>query len=161
MNKKLKSEYLLAFFFMLFWFCSCRSNVTITRDSIYSSDWANSDYQGFQIAKIKLLDTTISVFDKDFNRFQLSRYIIDSSFCYGAGRNYNDPNKMPKIYFDRDSESFDWYKCGNIMQLKKRIGLLQLNTWYVILGMRGSIDYYVYIDFAGDSHVYSLGPTNS
>ena len=67
---------------------------------------------------------------------------------------------MPKIYFDKESNLFIWYKCGNIIDHKKSIGVLELNTWYIIIGLKGTTDYYVYIDKEGTSHVYSLGPTN-
>jgi len=148
---------------ILFFLSSCGQKVTITRSYIYSTSWAKGEYQGFRIAKIKLLDSTISVFDKDFNRFKLAEYSIDSSFCYGAGGNNSNTiatDEMPKIYFDKESIYHIWYRCYNIIETQKKIGLLELNTWYVILGLKGTIDYYVYIDKEGESHTYSLGPTN-
>lgn len=144
----------------LFFLSSCGQAVTITRSYIYSTGWGKGEYQGFQITKIKLLDSTVSIYDNDFNRFKLAQYSIDSSFCYGAGRNHGTSNSMPRIYFDKESDLFIWYKCGNIIDYKKTIGLLELNTWYIILGLKGTIDYYAYIDKDGISHVYSLGPTN-
>ncbi|MDP9229677.1 MAG: hypothetical protein M3O67_03270 [Bacteroidota bacterium] len=158
---KRNNLYFFSFFLStLFFLISCGQKITITRSYIYSTGWGNGEYQGFRIAKIKLLDSTISVFNDDFNRFDLASYIIDSSFCYGAGRNHGAKEKMPKIYFDRGSDLFIWYKCGNILEYRKTIGLLELDTWYVILGLGGTIDYYVYIDNEGRSHAYSLGPTN-
>jgi hypothetical protein len=161
MIRRKSNLYQLGFFLStLFLLASCGNTVTITRSYIYSTGWANGEYQGFEIAKIKLLDSTISIYNSDFNRFVLADHIIDSSFCYGAGRNKGAGKKMPEIYFDRESDLFIWYKCGNILEYKKILGPLELDTWYVILGLHGTVDYYVYIDKEGQSHAYSLGPTN-
>lgn len=144
-------------------FLGCRNKVTITREYVYSTSWTNGDYQGFQIAKIRLKDSTLSVFDENFNRYFLDKYTIDSSFCYGAGGNSSntkEAKKMPKIFFERESEYYVWYKCWNITETYKTIGLLELNTWYIITGLHGTEDFYVYIDKDGRSHAYSLGPTN-
>lgn len=141
----------------------CRNKVTITREYVYSTSWAKGGYQGFQIAKIRLKDSRLSVFDKNFNRYFLDKYTIDSSFCYGAGGNsYNikETKKMPKIFFARESDYYIWYKCWDITETYKTIGLLELNTWYIITGLHGTEDFYIYIDKDGGSHTYSLGPTN-
>ena len=50
----------------LFVYTSCGQKVTITKDYVYSSSWQKGEYQGFRIMKIKLNDSTISVFDKKF-----------------------------------------------------------------------------------------------
>lgn len=144
-------------------FFGCRNKVTITRSYIYSTSWANGKYQGFKIAKIKLLDNDLSVFDKNFNKYFLDKHVIDSGFCFGAGGNNSNTvatNEMPKIYFDKESIYYVWYECWNIIKTHKAIGLLELNTWYVITGLHGTEDFYVYIDKEGGSHTYSLGPTN-
>lgn len=79
--------------------CSCRNKVTITRSYIYSASWANGAYQGFRIAKIKLLDTTVSVSNKDFNRFQLDKHTIDSSFCFGVVSKEETRTRREKKFF--------------------------------------------------------------
>ena len=147
-------------FIISFVFFGCGNKVVITRTYIYSSEWKRGQYQGFRIGKIKLLDTTISIYNKEFYESDLNKHVIDSSFCYGAGRNHGNGNNMPKIYFDKESNLFIWYKCGNIIDHKKSIGVLELNTWYIIIGLKGTTDYYVYIDKEVTSHVYSLGSTN-
>ncbi len=164
-KNRLHAIYLILFSTLLFF--SCRNKVTITRSYIYSTSWAkggNHGYQGFQITKIKLEDSAISVFDKEFNHYFLDKHTIDSSFCYGAGGDSSDTtptDKMQKIYFDKESIYYVWYKCWNITETKKSIGLLELNTWYIITGLvPGTEDFYVYIDKDGGSHTYSLGPTN-
>jgi len=67
---------------------------------------------------------------------------------------------MPKVYFDEESIYYVWYKCQDVTKIYKTIGLLELNTWYIITGLHGTEDFYVYIDNEGRSHTYSLGPTN-
>ncbi len=62
----------------------CRNKVTISRSYICSTSWAKGGYQGFRIAKIKLLDSSASIFDKDFSRYHLDKHIVDSNFCYGV-----------------------------------------------------------------------------
>ncbi len=139
---------------------ACGSKVIITRGHIYNTAWAKGEYQGFTIAKIKLLDSAISIYNKEFYVSDLNKHVIDSSFCYGAGRNRNMQNKMPKIYFDRESDLLVWYNWENILEHRKIIGLLELNSWYVINGMGRTGVYYVYIDTVGKSHGCSFGPTN-
>lgn len=137
---------------------SCGQAITITRSYIYCSNWADGDYQGFEIAKIHYLDPTVSIYDKNFNRFQLSNYIIDSNFCFyhfTGNEKYNT-----KSFFNQASETLRWRKCDDLKNERKTIGLLGLDTWYIIQGLKGTIDYYVYIDKRGNAHVYSLGPTN-
>jgi hypothetical protein len=144
-------------------FYSCRNKVTITQDYIYSSGWAHGEYQGFRIAKIKLEDNSISVHDQSFNKYSLSEYTVDSNFCFGAGGNSSTVvavKKMPKIYFDKESKHHIWYKCFNIEETYKTIGTLQTNTWYIITGLHGTEDFFVYIDKDGSSYTYGLGPTN-
>ena len=159
MRKRISNIYSLGFLlFELCVCCSCGNNVTITRSYIYSTNWSNGGYQGFQIAKIKLLDSNVSVFDKNFNRFKLSDHIIDSSFCYEES-SIRGTNR-PKIYFDKEDEDWAWTSCWSALEEKKKIGLLELNSWYAILELKGTIDFYVYIDNEGGSHTYSLGPTN-
>lgn len=158
--KPVSSTILIGVILLLY---SCRNKVTITQDYIYSSSWARGEYQGFQIAKIKLEDSSISVHDKTFNNYSLNKYIIDSNFCFGAGG--NSPTvvaikKMPKIYFGNESKYHIWYKCFNIVETYKTIGPLQINTWYIITGLHGTEDFYVYIDKDGSSYTYGLGPTN-
>ena len=151
----------MAFSMLLFF--SCRNKVTITRNYIYSTSWDKGRYQGFKIAKIKLIDSTVSVFDKNFNHYSFDKHIIDSSFCYGAGGNNSNTKateRMPKIYFNKESLYHVWYKCWDITETYKSIGLLELNTWYIITGLSGTEFFYVYIDKGGDSHTYSSGPTN-
>ncbi len=89
---------------------SCQRKFLFTRDSIYYSGWAKGEYQGFKIAKIKLLDSAISISNSNFNPFKLTDYVIDSSFCYGAGRNKGPNNNMPKIHFSNENDLFIWYK---------------------------------------------------
>jgi hypothetical protein len=141
-------------------FClfACGPKVTITRNYIYSSSWAQGMYQGFHIAKIKLKDSTISVFAKNFNEYFLDEHTIDTSFCYNhfsENEKYNS-----KSFFGLDNKDFVWRKCNNLYEEKKVLGLLELNTWYTITGLIGTEDFYVYIDKEGEAHTYSLGPTN-
>jgi hypothetical protein len=142
---------------------SCRNEVTITRSYIYSKSWAKGGYQGFEIAKIHLNDTTISILNKNFNRYLLDQFSVDSSFCFGSSVNMANKTKaseVSKIFFDEESKYYQWYSCWNITETKKRIGLLKLNTWYIVTGLSGTEDFYVYIDKDGGSHSYSLGPKN-
>jgi hypothetical protein len=142
-------------------FLSCHNEITISRDSIYSTSWTREGgYQGFMIAKITLLDTKTSIYTKDFDKYTLTRHVIDSGFCYAAGRNHNVNNIMPKIYFNQESKSFFWIKCGNLDDLSRKIGVLALNAWYLIQGIEGTADRYIYINKEGGSHMYTLGPTN-
>jgi hypothetical protein len=93
----------------------------------------------------------------------LDQHVIDSSFCYGAGGNKSNAKKvkkMPAIYFDQESDYYVWYKCQNITQTVRRIGCLESNNWYIITGLRGTEDFYVFIDNKGNSYTYDLGPTN-
>ena len=153
-----KSSIIYIGFFVALLSFSCRNKVTITRNYIYSSSWGKGNYQGFQIAKIKLKDSAVSVFDKNFNHYFLDKHIVDSEFCY---RHFTGNEKYnSKSYFDRISKELVWRKCSNSYDEKKILGLLELNTWYIITGLRGTEDFYVYIDKDGGSHTYSLGPTN-
>ena len=159
MKKRKNNLYFLGnLLFTLLLLSSCRNSVTITRSYIYSTHWAGGEYQGFEIAKIKLLDSTISVFNDNFNRFKLAENIIDTSFCFyhftGSG-NYNS-----KSFFNRNNKNVKWRNCNNLYDEKEILGLLELNTWYIITGLHGTEDFYVYIDNEGGSHTYSLGPTN-
>ncbi|MBI5372839.1 MAG: hypothetical protein HZA79_12525 [Sphingobacteriales bacterium] len=156
---KLKSSVRYAVIFVsTFCLYSCGHKIIITREYIYSTSWAAGEYQGFEIAKIKLLDSTLSVYDKNFNHFNLDKYSIDSNFCFhhftGDGK-YNS-----KSFFNQHNKNLRWRRCGNLYDERETIGLLELNTWYVITGLKGTIDYYVYIDKEGQVHTYSLGPTN-
>lgn len=141
-------------------FSSCRNKVIINRNFIYSTSWSRGEYQGFRIAKIKLVESNVSVFDKKFTRYQLEKYIIDSSFCYGIVSTEYSRNQKDKIYFDKPNKNIHWYKCINGYDRVDLVGQLRLDTWYIILGLSGAEDFYVYIDNEGASHVYSLGPEN-
>ncbi len=139
-------------------FFSCRNKVTITRNYIYSTSWDKGHYQGFEISKIRLVDSTVTVFDKDFNRFSLDKHIVDTGFCYlhfTGNNNYNS-----KSFFDQANKELVWRKCNNLYDEKKILGLLELNTWYIITGLYGTEDFYIYIDKEGEVHTYSLGPSN-
>lgn len=149
-----------AFFSVILLAFGCRNKVTISRNYIYSTSWEKGEYQGFRIAKIKLLDSTISVFDNTFNKYFLDKHIIDSSFCYGVVSNNEIRKRRDRIYFDRATENLQWFKCSNGFDRIDQIGQLDYNTWYIITGLYGTEDFYVYIDKEGESHVYSLGPTN-
>ena len=156
-NKKLYLQIYLLLIALIF-LSACRNTVTVTREYIYNSAWENGEYQGFKIAKIKLLDSTISVFKDNFNRFSLADHIIDSSFCfyhYTGNENYNS-----KSFFNQISNNLHWRKCNNLIDERKTIGLLELNTWYIFEGLNGTVNFYTYIDKEGNSHTYSLGPTN-
>ncbi|MFN8266122.1 MAG: hypothetical protein U0T11_08640 [Chitinophagaceae bacterium] len=157
---KRKNKFAIIFIltFISLSFFSCKNKVIITREYIYSTSWAKGSYQGFQIAKIRLKDTTILVSDKKFNRYYLDNYTIDSIFCYThftGNEKYNS-----KTYFGLDNKGPVWRKCSNLYEEKKVLGLLELNTWYIITGLYGTEDFYVFIDKNGGSHVYSLGPEN-
>ena len=157
-RRKNKASIICMVFFVALLSFSCRNKVTITRSYIYSTSWAKGEYQGFQIAKIKLSDSTVSVFDKNFSRYLLDKHIVDSDFCY---RHFTGSEKYnSKSYFDRIGKELVWRKCSNSYEEKKILGLLELNTWYIITGLHGTEDFYVYIDKDGGSHTYSLGPTN-
>jgi hypothetical protein len=142
---------------------SCRTKVAITQDYIYSTSWSRGEYQGFQIAKIRLTDTTLSVHSPNFNKYSLDKYTIDSNFCFGAGidTSSNNTDRMPKIYFAREGKYHVWYKCFDIYKTYKTIGALPANNWYVVTGiLPGTEDFFVYIDKDGSSYTYGLGPTN-
>jgi hypothetical protein len=138
---------------------ACRNKVTITRNYIYSTSWDNGKYQGFNISKIKLSNPTVSVFDKNFNKYFLNEHIIDTSFCYyhfSGNEKYNS-----KTYFDRVNKGLVWRKCNNLIEEKKILGLLEFKTWYIIENLfSGTETLYAYIDSIGNSHNYILGPTN-
>ena len=157
-RKKSKLVFLNVVLLTILFAFSCRNKVTVTRSYIYSTSWAKGQYQGFQIAKIKLKDSTISVFDKDFNAHLLDKFTIDSSFCYAhfTGNERYDS----KSYFDQVGSQLVWRKCDNLYTEKKVLGLLELNTWYLISGLHGTENFFVYIDRDGDAHTYSSGPTN-
>ena len=160
MIRKRNEIYFLVFLLSAALFSSCRNKVTITRDYIYSTSWAKGEYQGFQITKIKLKDSTVSISDKNFNHYFLDEHILDSNFCFieisQTGRELHE-----KIYFDKDDAKRKWRSCWNgLIDVRKVIGRLELNTWYLITGLYGTEDFYVYIDNGGGSHTYSLGPTN-
>lgn len=138
----------------------CRNKVTISRIYIYSTSWEKGGYQGFRIAKIKLLDSSVSVFDKNFNKYFLDKHIIDSNFCYGVVSKNEIRQRKDRVYFNRTNENLQWFKCSNGFDRIDEIGQLDYNTWYIITGLYGTEDFYVYIDKEGESHVYSLGPTN-
>lgn len=159
MIRKINNLYFFSFgLCALFFLSSCGQKVTITRSYIYSASWAKGEYQGFEIAKIKLLDSAVSVFDKDFNRFKLTEYTIDSNFCFNHFTGSDKYNS--KSFFNQRNKALRWRRCNNLHDETETIGLLELNTWYIILGLKGTIDYFVYIDKDGGSHTYSLGPTN-
>jgi hypothetical protein len=139
---------------------SCRDTTTINSHYIYNTGWNDGLYQGFTIAKIRLLDSSISVFDKNFNKYNLADYIIDSSFCFFPSPRDNPNDKIKKVFFDKKNDFGDWRYCGNAYITKPTLGSLENNTWFIILGLKGTIDFYVHIDNKGNSHVYSLGPTN-
>ena len=80
-----KRHAIIVLFFLVTTFAflgSYGQNVTINRKYIYSTSWSNGGYQGFRIMKIKLIDSAVSVFDKNFNRYFLDKHKVDSSFCY-------------------------------------------------------------------------------
>ena len=140
---------------------SCANKVTITRSYIYSTSWAKGQYQGFTISKIKLLDSTVSVFNKGFNHYFLDKHIVDSSFCFIEITKTESRDLHEKIYFDKKETKRKWRSCWNgLVDVRETIGLLELNTWYIITELHGTEDFYVYIDREGGSHTYSLGPTN-
>lgn len=146
--------------FLTLVFYSCTNKVTITREYIYSNSWSRGEYQGFQIQKIKLKDSTLNVFDKDFNHYFLDQHSVDSSFCF-IEITETDRTLTEKIYFDKESPTRKWRNCWNgLNDVRKTIGYLELDTWYKIIGLYGTEDFYVYIDNEGGSHTYSLGPTN-
>ena len=140
-------------------FVGCRNKVIVTRSYVYSSSWAKGQYQGFTIAKIKLLDSTTSVFSKGFDHYKLDEHLVDSSFCYGIVSQVERRNSE-KIFFNDSSKLYQWYNCQNGYERSDRIGDLKLETWYIITGLHGTEDFYVYIDKDGEAHTYSLGPTN-
>ncbi len=161
MKRKRNNLYLFIYFLSsLFFFSSCGQKVTITRSYIYSTSWTKGEYQGFHIAKIKLLDSGVSVFDKNFNKYFLDKHIIDSSFCFGIVSKEETRIKKDKIFFNKTDTNHQWFKCLNGFERVGQIGLLDYNTWYIITGLHGTVDFYVYIDKEGESHTYSLGPTN-
>lgn len=93
------------------------------------------------------MDKAISIHDEDFNRFKLSDYTIDSNFCFYHFAGNEKYNK--KSFFNQASETLSWRKCDELKNERKTIGLLELDTWYIIQGLKGTIDYFVYIDKKG------------
>lgn len=138
----------------------CRNKVTITSSYIYSSSWSRGEYQGFKIAKITLLDSAKSVFKREFNRYDLKKHKIDSNFCYGVVSKDQTRIRKDKIFFDRPNNNLLWFKCSDGLDRKNEIGELNKNAWYIIMGLYGTEDFYVFIDHKREAHVYSLGPTN-
>ena len=92
---------------------SCANKVTITRSYIYSTSWAKGQYQGFTISKIKLLDSTVSVFNKGFNHYFLDKHIVDSSFCFIEITKTESRDLHEKIYFDKKETKRKWRSCWN------------------------------------------------
>src|SRR5688500_12921144 len=118
------------------------------------------EYQAITKAGITLKKPGISVFDKNFNRFDLDEYTIDSSFCYRPMPSDGDITKVGRVHIDRENKTFrDWFCCGNWLQRRRTIGPLE-NNWHVLIGLRGTQDYFVYIDNKGGAHSYVLGPGN-
>lgn len=160
MKRKSDLYFLIVFLSSIIVFCSCRNKIIITKNYIYSTSWENGEYQGFKIAKIKIVDTTVSVFDKNFNPNDLAKYIVDSSFCFGVVSTVETRTKKEKIFFDKTYKDLQWFKCLNGFDRIHQIGLLSNNTWYIIKGLHGTEDFFVYIDNESIAHTYSLGPTN-
>jgi len=98
---------------------------------------------------------------KNFNRFLLDKYTVDSGFCFIEMTDIKSRYLGDKIYFDREDSKRKWRSCWNgLSDVRRKIGLLKKNTWYLIAELGGTFDYYVYIDKNGNAHDYSLGPSN-
>lgn len=148
-------------FIFLFSIFSCSPKVTITNSYIFNSAWKDGGYQGFQIAKISLNDSTINV-SNDFNKYLLKDHTIDSSFCFGLvskSRTITTIRKT-KIYFNKSDKDDEWFNCMNNDDRREQIGLLSNQTWFKITGLGGTATYFIYIDKSGRSHVFALGPSN-
>lgn len=138
-------------------FGACKK-VKVTREGIYYAEWSAGEYLGFTIAKIQLADTTLSVFDKDFNGFDNGEYTVDSSFCFHVAGTDNRTRERP-IYFDRPNRGIMFGKCYDTDHKTATIGRLELNTWYVIEAL-GEATIGVYVDSKGDAHTFELGYPN-
>ncbi len=150
--------HLFSFLSVIVFISSCTEKTTINTHYIYNTGWAKGLYQGFTIAKIKL-PRPMSIYDQDFNKYDLVNYFIDSSFCFRPAPAGNS-KKVSKIYFDKKNDFADWISCNDFDLRKPILGALENGNWYIILGIGGTIDYYAYIDNNGTAHAYSLGPTN-
>ncbi len=90
----------------------------------------------------------------------MDKYIIDSTFCFGVVSIVNTRTRKEKIFFNKTYKDLQWFKCLNGFDRIPQIGILRNNTWYIIEGLRGTEEFFVYIDNRGEGHTYSLGPQN-
>jgi len=167
-----KVEYSILLFLILAITNCDNRRIVITKDYIINDFWMEKrNNNSILIKKMILKDSALSIFSKEFedkhdNLDIINKLEIDSSFIYGYnGGNENKPysSESPspslknKVYFDKDN-GWVWFFKNYKGDVRYRIGKLQNDTWYKFSGLINKpIDYYVYIDSLGKSHIYSVG----
>lgn len=137
---------------------SCgKPKITITRNYVYNSEWEKGEYTGLKFYRIVLLDSTISIYRKDFHITDLRKYKMDSTDCYYER---SVDSYHGKIFFDREDKSTVWSSCKDTSKFKKLPHSLKLNNWYLFQYIRDTWEYYVYVDKEGETHVYGFNPVN-
>lgn len=162
MSKKFfKIEFLIILVIAVF--TSCKNEVIVNRYSIYSSSWDKGNFQGFNISRIILADTNYTNYKEIFSKIHSLKFNFDTTFCYSAGLDIESRKSnytLKRFLFNNINEGFLWYKCSDLSFTKKSIGLLDLNSWYLITGLMGTEDIYVFIDKKGEAHSISSGLKN-
>ncbi|PIV48654.1 MAG: hypothetical protein COS19_12700 [Flavobacteriaceae bacterium CG02_land_8_20_14_3_00_34_13] len=141
-------------------------DVEITRDYFSNGDWKkkgtwNTKMDQKNIAKL-LIDSNIiaDVYNQqfDFNKIKPLAYKIDTTFWYTL---HTEGNLFIKtIYFDKEQENIFWYDAKNPLgPFKKTIGILELDSWYRINGLRDYWTFYVYVDKKGNTHLFKREST--
>lgn len=134
-------------------FCliSCGGKVEFTREYV-----TNSDNKGnVTITKLILDDSTISVFEDNFHIIRVIRKTrIDSSFSYQ--NLYSENWQMDTVFFNKIKKNSIWMKRyeDDLLHRTKKIGKLQLNTWYMFYGIIEKYVHYVFVDSIGHTHVF-------
>ncbi|MCP4458923.1 MAG: hypothetical protein GY816_13005 [Cytophagales bacterium] len=133
-----------------------KNEITVKRSYIEGTDFITGIDGGIRISEISLLDSTISVESGIFSSFDLlehsviEEYMLTSDGAISIGTS--------KIYFNKPNEGRSWIWVGN--GHIETIDKLNLDSWYLIRGLRPNWQYYVYVDSLGETHTFSLNPHN-
>jgi hypothetical protein len=134
-----------------------KPTVVITRNYINNTDWEEGEYNGLQLSKILLTDSTISIYSDNFYPIDLREHLTDSSFCFYECSLNSHRNE---IFFEKENKSTIWRSCTDSAKLKKLPGNLNLKEWYLFKYVHNTWEYYAYIDSLGEAHVYVVNPSN-
>ncbi len=141
-------------------------DVEITRGYISNEDWKrqgtfNTKIDQKNIAKLIIDSAVISDVNNkqfDFSKITPWGYKIDTTFWFTL---HTQGNLFIKtVYFDKEQENIYWYNAKNPFEpYRKKIGVLELNSWYRINGLRDYWTFYVYVDKKGNVHMFKKGRT--